>query len=789
MRHRTTFILFVFFLTGVCVLWWTDYADIPTRERQQELLNRLLPELIDTPSGDIQRIEVDRRSGSRKDRIVVERTDERWQLKEPVDTAADPELVETLARNLRDLRKSPFAGTIVGDPAPYGLVTPEAQVKVFVKKSKEPIVSLDLGKTFKDRAYVRPGAGSGIEVVDPRILSALTLPVLKWRDTALLHVPSFKVERVDINETQPDVKIALQRDDRRWKLVNPIKVLADNDKAEGLVAELAALRVMDINGDSSAFVADDVTDLARYGLETPAMTITVSPFKGQGEPQTVKIGKPIAPDKPNEVYAMRGDQNEVVRLDVKRLREAIPGVNGLRSQTVLDFTPARVDRLRINSAGTLYDLLLTRSGWRLLSPVKEAADNAGVNTLLTRLAELKTSQFLKPDSVNTPKLDSPDIHIRGWQGGTDSKNPEAEPSRSPQFDLSLGRYDALKKSVYGRIQGDTAILALSDSILKEIPRNAFAFRDRKLLDLKPPDFTSVTIEHPHSSVTVEAPPTTGAKENHWRMTEPVKAAVDDAAVTALLLTIGNLHAESWESDVVGDGHQFGLDAPGLRLKWTLQPGSSSTEAGQRVILRIGQMKPDGASYYANFEGDEKVFTVNPNIIKQFEAELHSHTLFRFKPADANQVVLRWPTRTVSLEKRANSPYWEVTRGYDPTGVNVSRLDAIVTSLAGLNTPRFIQYEGPLREAFGFSNPWVTVRWKVAGKPEEFTLRVGTHLGESDHVATTASGREGPAFLVPADALKEILKPPRQPDDLPEEVFVPSPTPASKADLIRHSGRE
>lgn len=510
MRHRTTFVLFVLFLTGVCVLWWTDYADIPTRERQQELLNRLLPELIDTPPGDIQRIEVDRSSGSNKDRLVVERVDNHWQLKQPVDTAADPELVETLARNLRDLRKSPFAGSITGDPA-YGLVYPEAQLKVFVTKSKQPVVTLDLGLTRKDRAYVRPGAGSAIEVIDPRVLSAMTLPAAKWRDAAMLRVPSFKVESVDVKETKPDVEIELKRGDRRWKLVRPIKVPADNDKAEGLVAELAALRVMETGSDSSAFVADDVTDLASYGLDTPAMTITVTPFKNQGDPQTVKIGKPIAPEKPDEVFAMRGDQNDVVRLDIKRLREAIPGVNGLRSQTVLDFNPARVDRLKIDTAGTLYDLVLTRSGWRLLSPVKEGADTTAVQTFLTRMAELKTSEFLDPASVNTPKLDAPEIRIRGWQGGDEGKDPAGESKRDPQFDLVLGRVDSLKKSVYGRIQGDTAILAIPESILKEIPRNSFAFRDRTILSIKPTEFASVTVEHPHSSVTVEAPATTGTR--------------------------------------------------------------------------------------------------------------------------------------------------------------------------------------------------------------------------------------------------------------------------------------
>ncbi|MCA1684841.1 MAG: hypothetical protein LC745_02410, partial [Planctomycetia bacterium] len=69
MRHRNTVVLLTLFTAGLVVLWWADYADVPTREKQQELLNRLLPELIDTPLNDVRRIEVDRRSGPEKDRV------------------------------------------------------------------------------------------------------------------------------------------------------------------------------------------------------------------------------------------------------------------------------------------------------------------------------------------------------------------------------------------------------------------------------------------------------------------------------------------------------------------------------------------------------------------------------------------------------------------------------------------------------------------------------------------------------------------------------------------------
>ena len=114
-------------------------------------------------------IEVERESS--KERVVAERRGgSRWQLLEPVDAAADANLVDTLARNLTDLRVAADSGTITGDSAPYGLDRPAATVRAFGKDRSRPLASLDVGKILHDRLYVRPGGGTGIEVVAPRLL-------------------------------------------------------------------------------------------------------------------------------------------------------------------------------------------------------------------------------------------------------------------------------------------------------------------------------------------------------------------------------------------------------------------------------------------------------------------------------------------------------------------------------------------------------------------------------------------------------------------------------------------
>src|SRR5262249_42227899 len=135
---------------------------------------------------------------------AVERRDAGgWQMTSPVDAAADANLVETLARNLKDLRKSADAGTIHGDPGPYGLDKPVATVKLFGPSAGAPLATLDVGKKDRKdgrRLYVRPGGTNGIEVVEASLLAAVNGPAAAWRDAALIHVPSFRVEGVTVRE-------------------------------------------------------------------------------------------------------------------------------------------------------------------------------------------------------------------------------------------------------------------------------------------------------------------------------------------------------------------------------------------------------------------------------------------------------------------------------------------------------------------------------------------------------------------------------------------------------------
>jgi hypothetical protein len=781
MRYRTTFLLLACFAALLGALWWADYAAIPTEAQRREMVNRVLPELLDTPVEEIRRIEVERGSG--RGWLTVERRGEgRWQILTPVDTAADTELVETLARNLKDLRKSADAGTIDADPTSYGLQPPSATVRVYLKDRGMPAATLEIGNTVRNNAYVRPAGTKGVEVVDARLLAAVEKDAAGWRDANLFRVPSFRVASVAVERAGTGESFTLNRAERKWLMTESIKAPADDEKAEGLVAELSALRVADGTG---GFVEDSARDLARYGLDHPSVRLTMTPFGAGAKPQVVSLGSEV-PDVSDQVYALRGDQDDVVRINVRTLRASLPAANGFRSTKVLDLNPGRVSRFRVEMGEKVFELSRVRSGWVLTSPVNEPADPAAAQTFLARLAEMKTSEFLDSSATPNARLDQPSFHVRVWQAEL-SGSASAADSAEPQAEVVFGRHDRQRKVVYAQIAGDTSVLTVPDDILEVLPKNAFAFRDRTVLTLRPEQVLRMTVERPgRPGVTVEAPRAAGSPVK-WRMTEPVEAPTEDAAVTALVVALSNLRAEDWESETVGDGRAYGLDAPGLRIKWTVRAGpvkgaaaapASSATSG---VLRLGKNKPGSLSVYANIEGDSRVFSLKAGVLAAFEAELRSHLISSFKPEQVERMVLRWPSRTVALSRAQVAPGsprgWQTERGYDPAGVDAEKVAALVNELSALKTGRFLQYSGPLPASAGLSPAalWATLK---IGSTEK-TLRLGNVPVADQAFATDSAGDEGAVFVVSLKSpWKDLLQTPGRYDDLPADVFAPA-SPAGK----------
>ena len=211
--YLKTYVLMVVFFGGLLALWWLGHAGIRTENERRLRETRILPDLIEVPELGVRKVAIERG----KDRLVFERRGHgvgRWQMVEPTDVAAEPTRLETLVRNLKELRRSLDSGIVAGPADTFGLAPPVATVSLWGESPSEaskpggPIATLALGKTVRRSRYVRPGGTDNIEVADSKLLSAVDLPVPDWRaETRLsMGVPTFQVASVTIKRPEREIR-------------------------------------------------------------------------------------------------------------------------------------------------------------------------------------------------------------------------------------------------------------------------------------------------------------------------------------------------------------------------------------------------------------------------------------------------------------------------------------------------------------------------------------------------------------------------------------------------------
>jgi hypothetical protein len=214
-----------------------------------------------------------------------------------------------------------------------------------------------------------------------------------------------------------------------------------------------------------------------------------------------------------------------------------------------------------------------------------------------------------------------------------------------------------------------------------------------------------------------------------------------------------------------------------------------TRAGPDVTvtgtLRVGAKLRNSEERYANIQGTPAVFTLSPRALGVLDAEFHTHRVLAFNPAAARRLVFRWPGRTLVFQPQeapaGKEMRWVAEDNAAASGFDASRLPVLVQALANLNTPRFLQYAGPIPAVTGLNDPPLSIEVHLAsGGPN--ILRIGRSVDQQTYATTAKEGEtSGPVFLLTGPAWPDLVRYVPGGMTLPDDVFAPAaPQPAGEA---------
>ncbi len=295
-------------------------------------------------SDRVRRVEVKRPT----DGFVLARQGTAWSFEAPRRYRANPETVNTWLKGLLEdatVSRS-VTGKAEGD-ATYGLDKPVAEL----------VLTDDGGKahTLRVGAEFKAGSVGGSYYAraseDHRLFLITTAQA---DDVRKKKVDELRDKRMsDLGGEESVQQITLERPEGRttvrrgpaesWVLSEPFNAPADKINVESLISSLGA--------ESERFVAEEATDLAKYGLDKPRLRARVKNGKGE---TVLLFGKSVKEGTTERVYFAREGESEVAQVTRFAFDAVNKNAGDLRDLRVVTLDRDKIVTLELrNGSGTV----------------------------------------------------------------------------------------------------------------------------------------------------------------------------------------------------------------------------------------------------------------------------------------------------------------------------------------------------------------------------------------------------------------------------------------------------
>jgi hypothetical protein len=338
--------------------------------------------------------------------IELKKSDQTWRLTKPVDAAADATVVQTLVSTLVDAEVQKSIDEVPKDLESFGLDKPSVTARVTLKDgSQPPPVAVGKNTAIGGKTYVRRGEEPKLLLTTSSLQFGLNKQVKDLRDKSLVTFEDDAVTKVEIAPQGGETTTLVKKDKDAWT-IEPGGQPADPTEVRSYLSSLRSARATDFPDDAPA-------DLAKYGLATPRLAVTVTTDK-DGAGKTLLLGNEHSEGTQKQVYAKRGDQATIYTLGDWTFRTLGKTASQFRDKTVLGFEPGRVGKAVVERKdGT--KVAFTRAGdqWRFEGSDAETPKADTVSRFLDDLRDLRGAEIVAEPAGDLARwgLDAPDLRI------------------------------------------------------------------------------------------------------------------------------------------------------------------------------------------------------------------------------------------------------------------------------------------------------------------------------------------------------------------------------------------
>jgi len=412
----------------------------------------------------------------------------------------------------------------------------------------------------------------------------------KKKDEATRLLPFTPIEVLSIVLKKGNRVIELERWEKGWKIIKPVKAKADDEAIEKFLGYVTDSR------NDAEYVMDPAPTperLVEFGLAKPSLFVTLKVGKAL-TPHTIIFGD-RAPTK-GVAFAMLKGQKPVYRVLADARAQADHDVRYFRDKTVLRLNPIMIDQLVIKRPNMSITFKLPMDGkWVIEKPIHARADHIKVFELLGKFKNAEVKEFISETKDNLAQygLDKPKIKLICWLSG----------DSSPTVTINIGNRSPAKRGYFVSMSDRNNVFLLEDKVIDAIPYSPNDLRSRDLFFLDIAQIKRVEIRRKNKSTVLVKDP-----GSDWRRNNVDGKKIDFNMFKRFIGDLTDEKIETFVSNDMSRLEEFGLASPAIKL--LIWPETSPVP----LSLAVGNKTPTGNQVYARIGDQKEVIALNSDII-------------------------------------------------------------------------------------------------------------------------------------------------------------------------------
>ena len=402
------------------------------------------------------------------------------------------------------------------------------------------------------------------------------------------------------------------------------------------------------------------------------------------------------------------------------------------SETVLiRFNRDAVSRVVIRHPGRRPLEFDRRDGtWMITGPVRDRADDATVNTLITSIDNAEIERRLAPD----PAL------LAGFGLDTTATRMSLMDQRGDTLiALAIGAHTLTKSHFYARRDAD--VLLLPAIIRRYALKEVTDFRDRRVVTFRLEDITKYTLASDSTSLFWERHPDLG-----WITVQNGDTITGDREkVEAIPQTLRGLRVRSFVTD-----NPYGFEHYRAAPHYTMTIRLADT--AEPFVFECGRM--DAGEFYARCTGSTRVVKLDGVFLSSFEKtvdDLRNKHLLSFSPGEVATITIAAPdTGGTIVHAGTGWSYPNPALG----SIDDAAAGALLAALESLTFDSCVANRRPRPGGHGFNHPSYRIELLDAGGRPVDRMLAGD-LDEKSGMRYVTSNSAGVLALIDEQALRDI----------------------------------